>query len=38
MARTVKLVHAETGATIIGTITEAEYLVYMSEGYEDVTE
>jgi len=38
MARTVNLIHPITGATITGTITEAEYILYVSEGYEEVKE
>lgn len=36
MAKIVKLEHPETGATIAGTITDEEYALYISEGYEEV--
>ena len=35
MAKTVNLVHPETGATITGTITEYEYETYVTEGFEE---
>jgi hypothetical protein len=36
MAKTVKLIHPKTQATITGTITDEEYALYISEGYEEV--
>jgi hypothetical protein len=36
MAKTVNMVNPQNGATIIGTITEDEYAVYLAEGFEDV--
>jgi len=36
MAKTVHLVQPETGATVSGTITDEEYALYISEGYEEV--
>ncbi len=38
MAKTVKLIHTETGATITGTITNEEYELYLSQGYEEGTD
>ena len=36
MAKTVHLVQPETGSTITGTITDEEFALYISEGYEEV--
>jgi hypothetical protein len=36
MAKTVKLIHPTTKTTVIGTITEEEYAVYLAEGFEDM--
>jgi hypothetical protein len=36
MAKTVNLINPETGATVTGTITDEEYALYISEGYEEV--
>ena len=36
MAKTVNLMHPDTGATIAGTITDEEYALYIAEGYEEV--
>ena len=36
MAKTVNMVNHETGTTIVGTITEDEYVVYLAEGFEDM--
>ena len=36
MTKTVNIINPETGASIIGTITEDEYAIYLAEGFEDV--
>ena len=38
MAKTVNLIHPDTGATIAGTITDEEYETYIAEGFEPVVE
>ena len=37
MAKTVQLIHPQTKATIAGTITDEEYELYVSQGYEEGT-
>jgi hypothetical protein len=36
MAKTVNMVNPETGAVVMGTVTEDEYVAYLAEGFEDV--
>ncbi len=38
MAKTVNLIHPTTETTVIGTITDEEYALYLSEGYEESTD
>ncbi len=36
MVKTINMVNPETGAVVVGTVTEDEYAVYLAEGFEDV--
>lgn len=38
MAKTVNLIHPETGGTIAGVITDDEYALYIEQGYEEEQE
>jgi hypothetical protein len=38
MAQKVNLVHPETESKVLGTITDEEYALYLSEGYEEGTD
>jgi hypothetical protein len=38
MAKTVNLIHPTTKTTVTGTITDDEYALYISEGYEESTD
>jgi hypothetical protein len=38
MAQTVNLIHEGTESTIIGTITDEEYALYLAQGYVEATD
>jgi len=38
MAKKVNLIHPETESKVLGTITDDEYELYLSQGYEEVTD